>query len=305
MLAPVMHGSSAENHLRDVLGANKFSHGVRNAFPFQAHHLRAETLREAQVRCQRVLIGFFWTELPINVNHVQFRVHAPCHSCPASDEVLAGGIRRNAHCHALTYTPVFADLLRFHVRFEAAIDLLRHLAQGQFAKGNQVPTPKEILKRALDLIGAVHVSSLHAVLQGFGCQVNHDRLARRQWYPVRHSLPHDDARDRTHHRRNAFDVLNVEGGDYVDFSSQKLLYILVTLPAFASGNIGVREFIYQHDFGAALQDRVDVHFLENCAFVLDLLARDRLYLLGKLLNAFASVGFNEADDDILATAAPP
>ena len=93
-------------------------------------------------------------------------------------------------------------------------------------------------------------------------------------------------------------------GKTIDFRGQKLLDIFVTLAMLAAGNIRVGEFIYQHDCGMTREDGIDVHFVKKCAFVLDLLARNGLHLLGKLFDAFASMSFNETDGYILAAAVP-
>src|SRR5437773_9617782 len=67
----------------------------------------------------------------------------------------------------------------------------------------------------------------------------------------------------------------------------------------------MREFIYEHDLRMTRENRINIHFFKNCAFVLDFPAGNGFHLLGKFFNTFASVGFDETDDYILATAAPP
>ena len=81
--------------------------------------------------------------------------------------------------------------------------------------------------------------------------------------------------------------------------------ILITLAMFAAGNVGVREFIDQHDLGAARQDRVHIHFFENGALVFDFLAGHRFHLFGKFFDTLTSVCFDKSDDYVLTTAAPP
>src|SRR5262249_28300984 len=78
--------------------------------------------------------------------------------------------------------------------------------------------------------------------------------------------------------------------------------IFVALAILAAGNVGVCEFVHEDDGGLAGEDGVEVHFLEERAFVLDFLARDGFELGDEFLDAFATVGFDDADDHVFATA---
>src|SRR6266700_1890492 len=131
---PVMHGSPPEDYLRDVLRAHKFSNRIRDAFPLQLNHFGSQAFRESQIGRKRFRIRLLRAKLPVHVHHVQFGVHAPRHSRAPGNQILPRGIRGNAHRHALPHAPVFSDVLRLHVRLEAAIHLFRHLAQSQLAQ---------------------------------------------------------------------------------------------------------------------------------------------------------------------------
>src|SRR5207253_1778676 len=69
---PVTQGSPSKDDLRNVLGANKSGHGVRNAFSFQANHFRAQAFCETQVGRQRVWVGLAMegSKLAVDVDHV-------------------------------------------------------------------------------------------------------------------------------------------------------------------------------------------------------------------------------------------
>src|SRR5437870_12102676 len=69
---PVTQGSPSKDDLRNVLGANKSGHGVRNAFSCQANHFRAQAVCEAQVARQRVCVGLAMegSKLAVDVDHV-------------------------------------------------------------------------------------------------------------------------------------------------------------------------------------------------------------------------------------------
>ena len=128
---PIVYRRPAKDHLRNVLGAHKIRYGIRHAFSFQANHLGAQAFRKSQVGSQRIRIGLAGAEaeLPVHVNDVQLSIHASRHSRAASNEILARGIRGNAHGHAFPHSPIFPDILRLHVGFEAAVHLLGDLPQ--------------------------------------------------------------------------------------------------------------------------------------------------------------------------------
>src|SRR5579859_8122769 len=108
------------------------------------------------------------------MNDIELGVHAPSHASAASDEILTGGIPRNTNGHALSNTPVLADVLIFHVSLEAAVYLLGDLAKCEFAKSDEISAAKKVLERALHFFRAVNVAALHAVVQCFRSQVDHD-----------------------------------------------------------------------------------------------------------------------------------
>ena len=77
---------------------------------------------------------------------------------------------------------------------------------------------KEILQRTFNLFAAVHVTALHAVLQRFGSEIDHDGFIGSHGHPVGKGFADGDAGDVADGGRNAFDMLNVESGQHIDFS---------------------------------------------------------------------------------------
>jgi hypothetical protein len=66
----------------------------------------------------------------------------------------------------------------------------------------------------------------------------------------------------------------------------------------------VGEFVHENNLGMASENGVDVHFLEYRAFVFDLFSRNGFDRSDKLFDAFAAVGFNDADDHVFAAVLP-
>ena len=68
----------------------------------------------------------------------------------------------------------------------------------------------------------------------------------------------------------------------------------------AAGRIGVGEFVDQHDLRAAGDDGVEVHLLEPLALVFEAPAGNDLEAPEQGLRFLAAMGFDHADDDIVA-----
>ena len=62
--------------------------------------------------------------------------------------------------------PVVVDLLFSHIRFQAAVDVLGDLAQGEFTQGNEVSTAEEILESLIHFLWAVDIPAAKPILQG-------------------------------------------------------------------------------------------------------------------------------------------
>src|SRR5262249_5949448 len=119
---------------------------------------------------------------------------------------------------------------------------------------------------------------------------------------VRHRLAHAHMRDLRDHVVEALDVLDVDGGVNVDAVTEQLLDVEVALGMAAAGLIGVGELIDQDDLRAAGDDGVEVQLIERLSRVFKPLAGNDLEILEQGLRLLAPVGFDDADDDIVAVA---
>src|ERR1700687_3760775 len=300
-----MNRGAAENHLGNMFRTDEFRHTIGHAPSFQTDHLSAETFRETQIGVEGVLVWLFNAELAVHVNHVKFGIHPARHAGSSSDQVLSRRVRRDTHGNALAHRPVFPDVLRFHVGFEAAVNLFGDLAQSELAEGNEIAAAEEILKRAFHLFGAINVAALHAVLQGFRSEVHHYGFGCSEGDPVRNSLAHGNTRDRPHDGRNALDVLNVECGHNVDFCGQEFLHVFVALAVLAPRDIRMGKLVDETHLRGAGEHGVELHLLEDCSFVFDFFPWDRLNICEEFFDTFAAVSFHDADHDVLATASAP
>ena len=111
--------------------------------------------------------------------------------------------------------------------------------------------------------------------------------------------------DGLHGGSNAFEMLNIHGGEYVDPSIQQLKYILVAFTMLAAFNVGMREFIDNSNARVSSQNRIHVHLFEQCASVLNLFARNLLQLTSQFGGHFTAVRFDHADHNVFIAAVAP
>jgi hypothetical protein len=301
-LFPIANQCTAENNLGYVLGADEVGDGVGDAASFEADDERAKIFREAQIGLENLWILLASGDYTKNMDDVELGIEAPGHACGARDEVLTGRTAGNADGDAFAHAPVFADLLRVHVRFKAAIHLFGDLAQGEFAEGDEIAAAKEILEGLLDFLLAVNVTAAHAIDKRFGSEVHHHGLGSAERNPIGDGFADSDARDGADRGSDTFNVLDVERGNDVDLRGEKFLNVFIAFAVAAAGNVGVGEFVDEDDAGAAGEDGVNIHLFERSAFVIDFPAGDGFELGGEFLDTLAAVSFDDADDDVFATA---
>src|SRR6266851_4196130 len=99
-------------------------------------------------------------------------------------------------------------------------------------------------------------------------------------------------------------MLDVERGEDIDAGGDDLLDIEIALGMPAAGGVGVGELVDKDEPRPALEDRVEVHFSQQVALVLDLLPRNYLEAFEQGPGLASAMGFDDADDNI-DTLAPP
>ena len=97
-------------------------------------------------------------------------------------------------------------------------------------------------------------------------------------------------------------MLDVQRRIDVDAGGEQFLDIHVALGMPAARRIGVRELVDQNELRPALEDRVEVHFVEPAALVLDPPPRDDFEPFEQRLGLLAAMRLDDADDDIDAFA---
>ena len=99
-------------------------------------------------------------------------------------------------------------------------------------------------------------------------------------------------------------MLDIDGGVNVDAVTEQLLDVEVALGMAAAGRVGMGELVDQHDLWVASDDGIEVHLLEPLSPVFQALARNDLERVEQGLRFLAPVGFDDADDDLVAVLLP-
>ncbi len=288
-----------ENDLGDAMLGDVRGCGGGDAFAFEVHDGGAQIICELQVRLEDMLALRVLVALRLHMQHKQFAIHAFGQPGTARNQVARLRVRADADRDALRYRPVCAEPLAPDVIVQMPVDSPGHLLQGHLAECNEVAAAKEVCERPLDTLGRVDVAAPHPGNERLRRQVGDDDLVGTVQHPVRHLLANGHAGQRLHTRREAFDVLDVDGRKNVDFVFQQVENIFVTFVEAAAFHICVRKFVDQGNLWMARQNCVDVHLMEDRAAVLDVLAGHLLKFSTRLCRTGPAMRFHDADDYIL------
>ena len=97
-----------------------------------------------------------------------------------------------------------------------AVQAARDLLQRQFTQRGKIARLEKILERVFDLLLRVNLPLAQPFAQRLHGHVDVDDLIGARQERIGHGLAHVDAGDAPHQRVEAFDVLDVHGGDHVD-----------------------------------------------------------------------------------------
>ncbi len=218
----------------------------------------------------------------------------------APDEVVASGARPDATQQRCFGFPDAPDCLVRAIGLDVVLDAVRRAAQRELAQCHQVALAEEVARRALDLLGKVHLAGLQAGEQIVGGNVDQYHLVGIVEERVRNGFPDRDAGNSADDVVQALEMLDIECREDVDAARQQLFDVLPPLGMTRSVDVGVRELVDQDQRRTTLQRCVEVELRELRALVLDFRARQDVDVLQQRLGFLAAVGLDDADDDVLA-----
>ena len=148
--------------------------------------------------------------------------------------------------------------------------------------------------------GNVDLAFLEALDQIVGRQIDQFDGIGAVEHGIRHGFAHAHVGDLRDHVVEALDVLDIDGGIDVDAAAHQFFDVEVALGMAAAFDVGMRELVDQHDLRPPRDDGVEVHLGERLAFIFDVPARNDLKPVQQRFGFAAAVGFDDADDDVVA-----
>ena len=229
-----------------------------------------------------------------------FRAQKVAHAFGAPDEHRGLGIGRDQDQNLVVLCGRRGSVrggARLVVR-HPMLDFMRGLPKRKLPQRDQSLFAKEVLQSALGLLALVHHASLEPIQQGARREVHHHHFIRLLHHPVRDRLADPNAADLPDLIVQAFQMLDVHGGQNVDTGGQQHLHVLPALGALGAGNIGVRKLIHDADLRMPRQDGLRIHLLKERAAILDLLPGNDLQAFGFRDRLLAAVRLEIADHDV-------
>ena len=183
------------------------------------------------------------------------------------------------------------------------VDALGGAAQGELAQCGEIAGREIMRQRALGLLRDVDLAFLEALDEIVGRQIDQLDGVGAVEDRVRDSLADAHAGDLRHHVVEALDVLDVDRGVDVDAVGEQLFHVEVALGMAAARRVGMGELVDQHEMRPPGDDRVEIHFFEGAAAVVDPPARDDFEPGEQRLGLRAAVGLDHADHHVAAVLA--
>ena len=299
-LEPARAGRFADDDLGDVVGAGIGDEFVGDVAPGDRNRRCTQALGQPQMVGDAVALdiaeplGARGLDIDRGPRHAQAIGDPPCiANQPRRARRLA-----DADQHPLTGRPRAGNRMLAHMRQQLLVDALGGAAQRQLAQRRQIAGREKVANRALGLLRHIDLALVQALDQILGREVDDFDVVGLVEHAVGHGLAHADSGDPGDHVVEALDMLDVQRREHVDAGGDQLLDIEIALGMAAARSIGVRQFIDKNELRAALQDRVEIHFGQEVALVLDLLPRNRLETVEQRLGLAPAMRLDDADDDI-------
>ena len=303
VFAQAVQSRSADNGLGDALLANIGRGDASRVASCEVHDRGTEVFCELQAGFEGALTLRDGVAVTGYVKDVELGGESFGEAGAACDEIAGLGVGADAYGDLFGNGPVSAEPLTLDVVIERAIDGAGDALEGHFAQSDEIAAAEEVGKRTLDALHGVDIAAAHAGDESFGSEVADDDFVGAVEHPVRNQLADADASEGLDARGEAFDVLNVDGAEDVDLIVEEEQDVFVALGEAAAFDVGVGKLVDEHDLRHSCEDAIDVHLGEDGAFVIDVAAGDLFELGGELGGIGAAMGFDDADDDVFATAA--
>ncbi len=298
--APHRGAGSAENDLAGVAFAREGDQRGRHVLTGYRRRLGAEFLCETQ-RAQNPSAFRFRQALQrrrFDVNRDPFGAQTAREAASGADDLLRMRARPDRDQQALLQLPDALDCFVVAILARLCVDAIGGTAQRQFAQRDQIALAEKVRDRVCGLLGHVHLARLQTLDQIVGRQVDELHFVGLVEHAVGHRFRDADVRDLPNDVVEALEVLHVDGRVHVDTGGEQFLDVLPALRMARARRVAMREFVDQHQIGAAREHRIDVEFVQHRAAVLDAALRKYLEAVQQRFGVGAAMCLDHADDDV-------
>ena len=176
-----------------------------------------------------------------------------------------------------------------------AVQTIRRAPQGDFAQGRQVFQGKEMAQSPLRLVAFIYLAGLQPGDQVGRLDVHQFHLLGGIKHAIRNPFAHRDMGDGGHQIVQGLQMLDIDGGVYVDSSPQQFFDVLVSLRVPAARRVAVRQFVHQKQLGFAFKGGVQIEFLQRDAFIDHFLTRELLQTVQQRQGVWAGMTLHVPD----------
>ena len=304
-MGPSRTTAVAEDELGGVLGAGEAEQPGRGVGCHDLAVGATEFLEELSVtyeegggRADEAVVG-------ADVYSEQLALGALRHARGSTDEGFAAGGTRDGHRDALAGFPRFSDAVVLHVLLQRVLDPVGDPEQGQLAQGGEVAGSEVVGQGRVGPVGVVDVAVGHAPAESLRAHVDQLDLIGGPYDGVGDRLALGDAGYPLDHVVDRLEMLDIDSRDDVDSRVEELFDVLPALFVLGAGHVGMGQLVDQGLGGVAGEDGVDVHLLERGVAVGQRAAWNDFQGADLGFGQRASMGFDEPDDDVGASAVPP
>src|ERR1700761_5390054 len=138
------------------------------------------------------------------------------HASSACDKLLRRRVGADTHNDPLMHRPAWAETFSFDIVVKGAVDRAGNILQRHLAKRYEIAAAEEICQGGIDAVRRIDIASLHARLECLWSDVDHNDLVCPLQDPVRHSLTYGNSGQTLDNRRDALNVLDVDGREYIN-----------------------------------------------------------------------------------------
>ena len=178
----------------------------------------------------------------------------------------------------------------FEVLEQLLLCFVGQKAERKLSQRHEVVLPKEVGQGLRDLLGGIDVAVQHPTPELFRRRIDQLDLVSFAKHPIGHPFSNRHAGDLLDRVGDAFEMLDVDGGDDVDARAQKLHDVLpALLVATRTRDIGVGQLVDQRHLGVPLENGVQIHLLEVRSPVFDRSSRNYLEVSNEVFGVSSAV----------------